>query len=1160
MTLFVSRDPLSRNLAGYQTAGVFRLNSNLSVKKWRNVLTSDCCQRDAFDFCPVSSNQLPKLYRSVQNHATHKNRNSRFWGLLRSSFFVLLTLAAVLVLVIWMGQDRIGAELTRAAEQVLNARLEDCGWTVGVRDAHWSSTHGVTVGQVEFFARGQTHAAVRLGPVELQKENLRELVDLNFSPDQVVFSNTELRIDQAWCAANELQALVRALRPKQPPPRLPGISGHRCRLVLENSADRSTAAQVFYDIDFTTALKRDEHNRRMFVAEGTGNSARFSNSQFVVAVWPDNQAISGKIRTRGLTVRENDLAWLPLDIRRAIPQLSMLQIQGDLEIGFIHSPTSGHPLQWSAGGRVHEFAMLGPGLPLPVTGGQFDFSVSPEQLRISAAQAQVGSAQLQVELVAGLQRIPGQSGMQQHPWRASGRIEDLDVGTLEPARLPTEIAKLFQQFAPAGIADFRFELGWDGRTFTRDLAANIQDMSFRFHRFPWLLENCVGNASWVADRCQFSVQSLENGQIIELGGWIDSPGPDARFQIDFGCQGELAIDEKLYRAVDLYPEIAKQIRDLRPRGAFGVSGRFVKSAAQSDPLLEFTLDLKQCLVRHTRFDYPVREVTGQVIARGRDVDFVDIRGRNATTQIQGSGRWRPESGLQLTAIADDLVLDSQVRAALPPAAAAAWDQIRPAGIVNLVRIDLTVPAGTDPATPGDAMKVTIRADASAPTAPGESGLSIKPAQFPWQLDRVSAHMELDENQFRVTELRGVHGRAWVNTAASGTWNDDSWRLVLSGLTAGSVAVNDELLGALPADLAKALEDIDFSGVVQISGEMAFASRPVAAVAAASPVALVSYPVTQVSAATVFPARTFQSDWNLRVDTHDASLSPGLPIRNVSGMLTLAGRQIDGQSLCTGQLDIEAASVYDAWITRLRGPVSFDNHLVAVGMFAASANDSSGTGPQSLQGEMFGGELHLDARCWDAEGGRFYCQATLKEGKLSRAAGCLSDSVCETGGIASCALRCGGDLHSRESITGDGVLRLTDARLYEMPVMMDVLGAMLTGNARRSAFDTGTVDFGLRGDQIDLNRIELNGDALSLIGNGTMDWSHRVDLNFYTVMGRNRLYIPILSELYQAGSQQILWVVVDGTLETPVIRQQILPGINEGLRLLLEPVERTAASQ
>ena len=144
-----------------------------------------------------------------------------------------------------------------------------------------------------------------------------------------------------------------------------------------------------------------------------------------------------------------------------------------------------------------------------------------------------------------------------------------------------------------------------------------------------------------------------------------------------------------------------------------------------------------------------------------------------------------------------------------------------------------------------------------------------------------------------------------------------------------------------------------------------------------------------------------------------------------------------------------------------------------------------------------------------------------------------------------------------SFRGEGTLQLRNAHIYELPPILSLLKILLpVKEVNRTAFDSCSVDFSIDGNHVDLERIELIGDAVSLIGNGEINFSRQLDLNFYSVLGRNRFYIPLLSEIYRAGSQQILWINIDGTLDQPNTNRHVLPQLNDTIRALMQPPNRS----
>jgi hypothetical protein len=100
-----------------------------------------------------------------------------------------------------------------------------------------------------------------------------------------------------------------------------------------------------------------------------------------------------------------------------------------------------------------------------------------------------------------------------------------------------------------------------------------------------------------------------------------------------------------------------------------------------------------------------------------------------------------------------------------------------------------------------------------------------------------------------------------------------------------------------------------------------------------------------------------------------------------------------------------------------------------------------------------------------------------------------------------------------------------------------------------------MDFRIQGPDIYFDRIDFNGDAISLRGNGEMNLDRQINLNFYSIVGRNEFLVPIVSPILGLASREILRIHLDGTLDNPnpPVRE-VLPGLNETLRQLFPELE------
>ena len=194
---------------------------------------------------------------------------------------------------------------------------------------------------------------------------------------------------------------------------------------------------------------------------------------------------------------------------------------------------------------------------------------------------------------------------------------------------------------------------------------------------------------------------------------------------------------------------------------------------------------------------------------------------------------------------------------------------------------------------------------------------------------------------------------------------------------------------------------------------------------------------------------------------------------------------------------------------------------------------------------------MDAQIGSGKLGEFYVQSTLQEAKLEAICSEACPSIENITGRTFAAVRLAGNCTGTHTYRGDGTLQLRDATIYELPPALALFKKLRIGRSDRSAFDSSNVNFTISGETIDMSRIELLGDAISLIGNGHLNMDRKIDLNFYSIVGRNRFHIPVVSDVVHASSQQALWIQVDGTLDDPKMTRTVLPHLNGSLRQLFQ---------
>jgi hypothetical protein len=111
----------------------------------------------------------------------------------------------------------------------------------------------------------------------------------------------------------------------------------------------------------------------------------------------------------------------------------------------------------------------------------------------------------------------------------------------------------------------------------------------------------------------------------------------------------------------------------------------------------------------------------------------------------------------------------------------------------------------------------------------------------------------------------------------------------------------------------------------------------------------------------------------------------------------------------------------------------------------------------------------------------------------------------------------------------------------------------------TAFTTADIDYRVQGDHVYFDRIDFHGDAITLRGRGDMDFERRIDLQFYTMVGRDELHVPILRPVLGEASRRFLLIEVGGTCDQPEVRPTAFPVLNETLQQIFPEAAQTESS-
>jgi hypothetical protein len=131
----------------------------------------------------------------------------------------------------------------------------------------------------------------------------------------------------------------------------------------------------------------------------------------------------------------------------------------------------------------------------------------------------------------------------------------------------------------------------------------------------------------------------------------------------------------------------------------------------------------------------------------------------------------------------------------------------------------------------------------------------------------------------------------------------------------------------------------------------------------------------------------------------------------------------------------------------------------------------------------------------------------------------------------------GSFTNLASIEGNGNVWLRDANLYQLPVMIRLFN-LLSVRPDHSAFDAVDIHFGIDGDRIPIHELTLDGNLVSLRGNGWVNMRRALHLNLDANVSRRTLVGAVMRPLRADYSSNLFRIEVTGTTMDPIVKSNV----------------------
>jgi hypothetical protein len=1009
---------------------------------------------------------------------------------------------------------RVDDEIRRRVEAQFAQHYDDL--KVTVRSAELVPGRGILVRGLAVVEPGAEGPRAELADVDEVfiscATDLEKLVQGEPEITRVVFRRPTLRAtrrpDGSWSVA-------RLLHPRRAREKTPEVLVENGVLdVFDPTRNPSTSVAV-RDVNLTVKPCDDSVSGaaggRNYAVQGTltGDMVRQVGFSGTFDPWVSRWSLAGT--AEGLELSPELYRALPEQWAARLDTVRSLRGQGKLDFRVEHDAKAVTPYRFRCTGQLTRGRLEDARLPRPLTDIRGTIVCTEQGVTIERLAARCGQATVQVS-----GRRSGYD--QQGPATLKAEIRSLDLDQELRDALPERLREQWHRYLPTGQVHADLTAVFDGQAWRPELAVQCVAVAFTYDKFPYRLERGQGSLTLKDDVLSARLTAYSGNQPVRVKaemrqplsepcGWAEARGEDIR------------IDEKL---IDAIPGKARAvIRSMEPRGTVGFFARAWRDKPEGPFHRNVLVGLNRCAIRYEKFPYQISAIRGTMEMSDGDWSFRDLEGAHGAGRITGEGSLTatPEGNRLLLRLAGaGIPLEEELRDALKPGMQQMWNNVQPQGAVDL-GVEIAHLSSRDHFT------VHLRAE------PRRENSSIKPTYFPYRLENLRGVLTYRDGHVTLEQFRGEHGNTRVASAGECDFDPDgSWRLRLDELDVERLRLDRELAGVLPGRLKKAISELNPTGPVRLHGAFALGQSG-------------------------RPGDPLTTEWDLQVGYQQASIDFGLRLENLNGEVRLTGACDGDHFWSRGELAVDSAMYKDFQVTQITGPVWIDDQRILFGTWVdrpqpgQPAPEEEAPPPRSIRGQLFGGAMACDG--WVALDAtpRYSLRAELTQGDLKRCVQEMGSGSRDLRGTIRAQVQLHGSGRTLNLLGGNGKIELSDADVYELPVMIALLKRLGTRRPDRSAFSQSDIDFRIEGNHIYFDRIKFTGDTMSLVGAGEMNFQSDIRLTLHAMVGRGERDLPLLHDLLGGASQQLMLIHVGGTLQNPETRREPFPGVARALQQL-----------
>ena len=759
-------------------------------------------------------------------------------------------------------------------------------------------------------------------------------------------------------------------------------------------------------------------------------------------------------------------------------------------------------------------------LPVPLYNVSAKLEVTPDRIVIDHFQGTNNNSSLAVH---------GWAYRVENDWAKnfSVQAQALQIDERIESVLPDDLRKVYEMIRPSGTFDLDFDVA---REINSDWTGTLRKFTARNCRvvheyFQYPIEGIHGAVIHRDGAFHYDMIGSASGQEITLTGYCGDSTGDGTSDLLIRV-ANLPIDDRFRNALQTKDQAGTRsaIEALRLTGRVDLNARF-RRTPDSEERFKMTLNatVRDASANFVGFPYQLEGLSGTISfdafqenvwkfdnlqAHHGHASFVNGRG---VVDVSISP---PAMALEFACV--QIPIDSELEKASlvsAPHLSPIWTDFELDGTVDVDRVTIGWRSGQP-------TEVTLR------RIHWKDG-HIKPAALPYRWDDVVGTLEWDGSRLKIHSLNGWHDGTFLHI--DGTKPDKvafievpssspvAWHVHFGDLRLVKLKVDNDLLKALPVDLAASIAGLDLRGPtdLQFNADLKGWNSN---------------------------ANVVTADWEVFAQLSQNSLFAGIPLTNVTGQARMLKGNWDGRNLfMEGYFELSEATAQGLTFKKVRSPLLITQDRVIVGRVPLEQTEwaHSNTNPfrdAPLRSEIYSGQAGLDAEVLFAtrpELTAYRGELTIKDVELGQWAADQFQSAQKLSGSINGVLKFQGMGPSTSDVTGQGWINISPAAIYELPAFAQVFSLPNFRRVSNNAFEYAYADFTVKRGQFDFSYIALNGEALGLTGRGSVGYAAGGDsLVILDFASRINNQVPFLRNIIQPLGNNWIRVQVTGTVKEP----------------------------